>query len=476
MQQDFLPGKKYRNIDFFSDISIFVLYFRWTYYDFYLRYRVLCHSKDVRKNDFRVTSENIISKLINDEDKYRFGKSKLFFRAGQVAYMEKLRSERLRDCGVMIQKHVKGFLYRKKYQKIRGATMTIQRWSRGFMARRQARFMRRTAAVIKMQKIVRGWVKRIQYQKLQSRTVRLQARMRGFLARIRHRELLRNSKALIIQKNVRMWLQKKRYRKELRQIIIVQGMVKRFLARKKLKALKIQAKSVEHQKKLNMGLENKIISLQQRLTESEKSSKALKNIQNDHNNALKELDSLKKVEKEGKSAQKRIQELEAELSEVKIELDKEKTEKVDIVNERQKENESFREKEVEFEKEITGLKTELSVITENANTKGLVDSEELRKRVEEEKANIHAEYDQDRIAYQKLLKDYNRLEAQLDNVQDELHQARGGSGDRSMSNMSSFIGLDDESAYGTISGKRSTVNLYSKIQFYISLGISFSRS
>jgi myosin-5 len=29
-----------------------------------------------------------------------------------VAYMEKLRSDKLRYCGIMIQKHVKGWLYR----------------------------------------------------------------------------------------------------------------------------------------------------------------------------------------------------------------------------------------------------------------------------------------------------------------------------------------------------------------------------
>ena len=31
----------------------FHLRFRWTYYDFYIRYRVLCRSKDVARNDFR---------------------------------------------------------------------------------------------------------------------------------------------------------------------------------------------------------------------------------------------------------------------------------------------------------------------------------------------------------------------------------------------------------------------------------------
>lgn len=53
----------------------------------------------------------------------------------------------------------------------------------------------------------------------------------------------------------------------MRGIITVQGRVKCFLARKQLKKLKIEARSVEHQKKLNKGLENKIISLQQKVTE-----------------------------------------------------------------------------------------------------------------------------------------------------------------------------------------------------------------
>ena len=34
-------------------------------------------------------------------------------------------------------------------------------------------------------------------------------------------------------------------------------------------------------------------------------------------------------------------------------------------------------------------------------------SEELSRRIEEERAAIHAEYEQERIAYQKLLRDYN---------------------------------------------------------------------
>ena len=295
---------------------VVVLISRWTYYDFFLRYRVLCHSKDVKKNDHRTTCQNIIAKLINDEDKYRFGKTKLFFRAGQVAYMEKLRSERLRDCGIMIQKNVKGWLYRKRYQQIRKSTMTIQRWTRGHLARRRVTMMRRTRAAIIIQKYMRGWIKRIQYQRLLARTLRMQARIRGCLARRRHREMLKNSKAIVIQKNVRGWLQRRKYQRTIKNVVLVQGLIRRFLAKKELKHLKIQAKSVEHQKKLNQGLENKIISLQQKLTASEKANKEFKAAVTNHREMVQELEVLRKGDQERKTAQNRITQLEEELAAV----------------------------------------------------------------------------------------------------------------------------------------------------------------
>ena len=49
-------------------------------------------------------------------------------------------------------------------------------------------------------------------------------------------------------------------------------------------------------------------------------------------------------------------------------------------------------------------------------------------RLETEKAAIHAEYEQERIAYQKLLKDFNRMEAVSENLQDEVNVLRGRGG------------------------------------------------
>ena len=46
--------------------------------------------------------------------------------------------------------------------------------------------------------------------------------------------------------------------------------------------------------------------------------------------------------------------------------------------------------------------------------------------MEEEKTAIHSEYEQERIAYQKLLKDFNMLEASNDDLKEKLNMLRGG--------------------------------------------------
>lgn len=70
-----------------------------------------------------------------DQDKYQFGKNKIFFRAGQVAYLEKLRSDKLRVACVRIQKTIRCWLARKKYLRMRESAITIQRHVRGYQAR-----------------------------------------------------------------------------------------------------------------------------------------------------------------------------------------------------------------------------------------------------------------------------------------------------------------------------------------------------
>ncbi|CAG9820456.1 unnamed protein product [Phaedon cochleariae] len=138
----------------------------------------------------------------------QFGKTKIFFRAGQVAYLEKLRSDKLRLCCIMMQKTVRMFVARKKYLKIKRS-------------------------------------------------------------------------ALLIQTHVRGWLARKEVKKRRRQIVLCQSAIRRYLARKQYKRLRIEARSIEHVKTLNKGLENKIISLQQRIDEVNKTNHELRNYQSE---------------------------------------------------------------------------------------------------------------------------------------------------------------------------------------------------
>lgn len=50
---------------------------------------------------------------------YQFGRTKIFFRAGQVGYLERIRSQKLREYTLTIQRHVRGWLARRSFIKRR---------------------------------------------------------------------------------------------------------------------------------------------------------------------------------------------------------------------------------------------------------------------------------------------------------------------------------------------------------------------
>lgn len=197
---------------------------RLTYEEFIVRYRVLFHSRQCQRKlrDLsvqRASCETVLATLITEEDKFKFGASKIFFRAGQVAYLEKRRTDKLRACGILIQRMIRGWFYRKRYVKLRLAVVGVQRFCRGYLARCKAQRLRETRSAIVIQKHVRGFLKRRSYTWLRQNVLRLQTYGRGFLARKKYLQLVCNAKAVMIQKSVRGFLARRRYlraRKRLR--------------------------------------------------------------------------------------------------------------------------------------------------------------------------------------------------------------------------------------------------------------------
>ncbi|KAK7862317.1 hypothetical protein R5R35_014678 [Gryllus longicercus] len=453
---------------------------RWTYMEFFQRYRVLCRSSNIQRNNMKGTCEHILKNFIKDTDKYQFGRTKIFFRAGQVAYLEKLRADRRRACCIIIQKQVRAFVCRKRYLRIKRSVALLQRYGRGLLARRQAQYLRQTAAAITLQRHVRGWLYRVRYHKLRSVAVGLQRHGRGLLARRRYHLMKLNHSAIVIQRHIRGWLARRRYQKKRRHIVLVQCVVRRWLARRVLRRLKAEARSMEHIKKLNKGLENKIISLQQRIDELTKENGSLKLLQSENVELRSKVESLAATEVEWKKATILVNEQRAKLDLLEKELHQERDEKMDLINEKDRLEAEKKEEVQKLNVENLTLKEQRDKLNEEILISRAGAEELLKERLQKEKALLEREQDQDRNAYQKLLADYHLLETRAETAERELAQERraarrlparsgGASGghQRSLSNASTASAQDlenvsalseqteDDYGYGSV---RSTIS------------------
>uniref|UniRef100_A0A8C1KV42 Myosin VAb n=1 Tax=Cyprinus carpio TaxID=7962 RepID=A0A8C1KV42_CYPCA len=279
---------------------------RWTYQEFFSRYRVLMRQKDFL-SDRKLTCQSVLERLVQNKDKYQFGKTKIFFRAGQVAYLEKLRADKLRAACINIQKTIRCWLARKKYLRIRQATITLQKYTRGHQARCLCKTLRRTRATVIFQKYTRMWAARRQFLRQRTAAVLIQRLLRGYTARLEYKRLVCERKALLIQRWVRGFLARWRFRRIKRAVVYLQCCVRRMLARRELKKLKIEARSVEHYKKLNFGMENKIMQLQRKLDD----------------NILISLCRIlvSQLQTQGQTHEKEVEGLRAELLQLRAELD-----------------------------------------------------------------------------------------------------------------------------------------------------------
>uniref|UniRef100_A0A1I8G9D9 Paramyosin n=1 Tax=Macrostomum lignano TaxID=282301 RepID=A0A1I8G9D9_9PLAT len=86
--------------------------------EFKQRYEILCPNVLSKTfMDGRKAVELMIENLELDSNLYRIGRSKVFFRAGIIAYLEEERDKRLAEYIVGFQAHARGYLARKNYQK-----------------------------------------------------------------------------------------------------------------------------------------------------------------------------------------------------------------------------------------------------------------------------------------------------------------------------------------------------------------------
>ncbi|KAJ3095982.1 Myosin type-2 heavy chain 1 [Phlyctochytrium planicorne] len=254
---------------------------RWTFQEFADRYYLLVQSKKWVP-DPKVLTDTIVKAAITNVDKYQVGLTKIFFRAGQLAFLERKRSEKLRECVVEIQKNIKRLIYEKRFKKAKNAAIIIQTRFRGYRARQQYKAERERIAATKIQKIYRGHAVRKNYKKIQRAIVKIQATYRMHIASKTRKALRRNRAAVRIQKFYRGTRTRKEYMRTVKHIVLLQSCVRRRRAIKELKQLKVEAKSVGKLKELNYKLENKVVELSQSVKARDEEMKAMQ----DHINQL----------------------------------------------------------------------------------------------------------------------------------------------------------------------------------------------
>ncbi|XP_069608234.1 myosin-7B isoform X1 [Ranitomeya imitator] len=112
---------------------------RLLYAEFKQRYRILNPNAipDDKFVDSRKATEKLLGSLDIDHSQYKFGHTKVFFKAGLLGQLEEMRDERLAKIITMLQARSRGRLMRIEYQKIiarRDALLVIQWNIRAFNA------------------------------------------------------------------------------------------------------------------------------------------------------------------------------------------------------------------------------------------------------------------------------------------------------------------------------------------------------
>ncbi len=115
---------------------------------------------------------------------YQLGKTKVFLRAGQMAELDKIRTDKLHGAATIIQRNVRMWLARVKYQRARRAVVVLQSGTRGMLARAEARRVRRLQATIRIQSYVRMAAARARYVRARRAAVSIQAAYKGYRTRV----------------------------------------------------------------------------------------------------------------------------------------------------------------------------------------------------------------------------------------------------------------------------------------------------
>lgn len=379
---------------------------RWTYEEFGSRYHILLPS-DKYKILFSSTANSdtiheicnlILSSTVDDSKKYQLGLTKIFFKAGMLAHLEKLRTEKLFNSATLIQSNIRKLQYRENFLNIRKSIISLQNLILGFNTRTRVRKEIETNAAVKLQTLIRGFMARQKFVSTTRSITKLQSVIRGQQTRKNLLEQHKLHSTIVIQRSIKTFKERSHFKKLQKAAVVTQSVYRSKLAQEQLKSLKLEARSVNRLKEASYKLENKVIELSSSLTAKMKENKSL--IEQLEELKLKLEDSSKTHEelksKEAKfqesfdnqteSHSKELEQLNLELASSREEFAKAsktieeltllqtqlKTEVKDTMEELNKAKEELTKHETiesDLKSQISSLKNELDILSKQVHTK-----------------------------------------------------------------------------------------------------------
>jgi myosin-5 len=261
---------------------------RWTYEEFALRYYMLVPSSGWTP-EIRDMAKAILNKALGNSkndgtDKYQMGLTKIFFRAGMLAFLENLRTARLNDAAVMIQKNLRAKYYRRIYLEMREAIVAVQSLARGFMTRERAEEQRQVKAATTIQRVWRGSKDRKRFHIVRQSVILFEAAAKGFLCRKNILDTRLGNAARIIQRTWKSQRSLKAWRQYRKKIVLIQSLWRGKTARKGYKLLRAESRDL---KNISYKLENKVVELTQTLGSMKEQNKSLKQQVDNYENQIK---------------------------------------------------------------------------------------------------------------------------------------------------------------------------------------------
>lgn len=225
---------------------------KWTFEEFIQRYYMLISMEVWSKymingvcTDLLALTKVILENKIGDTDKYQIGKTKIFFRAGMLAFMENLRTIKLNKLAVRVQKKIRGIYYRRIYLATLESIKALQSHIRSKLVRLRIEHEFEVNAAVLIQTIIRSRILQRNYESILRSNILMQSYIRGKLLSKWVIEVSRIRSCITIQSSIRKFKKRYYFLSLKNDTIIVQSHIRRKLAQTAYAELVEQMNSVE---------------------------------------------------------------------------------------------------------------------------------------------------------------------------------------------------------------------------------------